>query len=100
VAVAEGNNSNSRVVKVPEEEAQLEAFKSALLLALSRLPDLTRSVIADQIEEQARRLRVLRGGDQDRLAVQLESFAHTTRLPPPFLEVEVVKRRFTRRPGE
>jgi hypothetical protein len=98
--VAEGNNSNSRVVKVPETEAQLEAFKSALLLALSRLPDLTRFAIADQIEEQARRLRVLRGGDQDRLAVQLVGFAHTTRLPPPSLEVEVVKRRFTRRPGE
>src|SRR4051812_13560242 len=73
------------VVEVPEAEAQLEAFKSALLLALSRLPDLTRSAIADQIEEQARRLRVLRGGDQDRLAVQLEGFAHTTRLPPPSL---------------
>lgn len=95
--MAEGKNQDSRMVEVPETEAQLEAFKTALLLALSQLPDLTRAAIADQIEEQARRLRVLRGGDLDRLAVQLEGFAHTTRLPPPSLEVEVVKRRFTRR---
>ena len=41
--MAEGNSGDPRVVEVPETEARLEAFKGALLLALSRLPGATRS---------------------------------------------------------
>lgn len=87
------NSQDDRVVEVPEAEAQLEAFKGALLLALSRLPGATRSELARQVEEQARQLRSMPGGGPDRLAFHLEGFARTARLVPPSLAVEAVKRR-------
>ena len=93
--MAEGNSGNLRVVEVPEAEARLEAFKGALLLALSRLPGVTRSKLADEVEQQAQQLRSMRDGDPDRLASHLEGFARTARLTMPSIAVEVVKRRRT-----
>ena len=81
--MAEENSRDDRVVEVPEAEARLEAFKGALLLALSRLPGATRSEFAHQVERQARQLRSERGGDHDRLAFDLEGFARIARLVPP-----------------
>ena len=81
--MAEGNSGDPRVVEVPEAEARLEAFKGALLLALSRLPGATRSKLAHEVEQQAQQLRSMRGGDPDRLALHLEGFARTARLVPP-----------------
>ena len=91
--MAEGNSGDPRVVEVPETEARLEAFKGALLLALSRLPGATRCKLAVQVEQQARQLRSMRGGDPDRLAFHLEGFARATRLAAPSAAVEVIKRR-------
>jgi hypothetical protein len=93
--MAEGNSGDPRVVEVPETEARLEAFKGALLLALSRLPGATRSKFAHEVEQQARQLRSMRGGDPDRLAFHLEGFARTARLTTPSIAVEVIKRRRT-----
>ena len=69
--MAEGNSGDPRVVEVPETEARLEAFKGALLLALSRLPGATRSKLADEVEQQAHQLRSMRDGDPDHLASHL-----------------------------
>ena len=91
--MTERSSRDDRVVKAPEAEAQLEEFKGALLLALSRLPGGTRSEFARQVEEQVRQLRSMRGGDPDRLAFHLEGFARIARLVPPSLTTEVVKRR-------
>jgi hypothetical protein len=93
--MAEGNSGDPRVVEVPETEARLEAFKGALLHALSRLPGATRSKFAHEVEQQAQQLRSMRGGDLDRLAFHLEGFARTARLTMPSIAVEVVKRRRT-----
>ena len=79
--MAEGRDD--RVVEVPEAEAQLEAFKGALLLALSRLAGTTRSEFANQVEQQARLVRAGGCGDHDRLAFHLEGFAKIARLMPP-----------------
>ena len=81
--VAERDSRDDRLVEVPEAEARLEAFKGALLLALSRLPGATRSGVAHQVERQARQLRSERGGDHDRLAFHLEGFARIACLLPP-----------------
>jgi|tagenome__1003787_1003787.scaffolds.fasta_scaffold15953746_1 hypothetical protein len=81
--MAEGKSGDPRVVEVPEAEARLEAFKGALLLALSRLPGVTRSKFAHEVEQQAQQLRSMRGGDPDCLAFHLEGFARTARLVPP-----------------
>jgi hypothetical protein len=93
--MAEGNSGDPRVVEVPETEARLEAFKGALLLALSRLPGATCSKFADEVEQQAQQLRSMRDGDSNRLASHLEGFARTARLTMPSIAVEVVKRRRT-----
>ena len=76
-------SGDPRVVEVPEAEARLEAFKGALLLALSRLPGVTRSKFAHEVEQQAQQLRSMRGGDPDCLAFHLEGVARTARLVPP-----------------
>lgn len=81
--MAEEKSRDDRVVEVPEAEAGLEAFKGALLLALSRLPGATRSAVAHQVEQQARQLRSGRAADHERLAFHLEGFARTARLVPP-----------------
>ncbi len=81
--MAEENSRDDRVVEVPEAEARLEAFKGTLLLALSGLPGAMRSEFAHEIEQQARQLRSGSGGDHDRLAFHLESFARVARLVPP-----------------
>lgn len=91
--MAEESSRNDRLVEVPEAEARLEAFKTALSLALSRLPGATRCKLAVQVEQQARQLRSMRGGDPDRLAFHLEGFARATRLAAPSAAVEVIKRR-------
>ena len=91
--MAEGSSEDPRVIEVPETEARLEAFKGALLLALSRLPGATRSKFAHEVEQQAQQLRSMHGGDPDRLAFHLEGFARTARLTMPSIAVEVIKRR-------
>lgn len=68
---------------LPEAEAQLEAFKGALLLTLSRLPGKLRSEFARQVEQDAQQLRSAPGVDHSRLASHLEQFAKTARLVPP-----------------
>ena len=91
--MAEGDSGDPRAVEMPETEARLEAFKGALLLALSRLPGATCSKFADEVEQQAQQLRSMRGGDPDRLAFHLEGFARAARLTTPSVAVEVIKRR-------
>jgi hypothetical protein len=91
--VAEESSPDDRGVEVPEAEAQLEAFKTALLLALSRLTGATRCKLALQVEQQAQQLRSMRGGDPDRLAFHLEGFARAARLTTPSIAVEAIKRR-------
>jgi hypothetical protein len=81
--MAEENSRDDRAAEVPKAEAQLEAFKGALLLALSRLPGATRTEFAHQVDQQAQQLRSKRGGDYDRLAFHLEGFARIARLVPP-----------------
>jgi hypothetical protein len=81
--MAEENSQDDRAMEVPEAEARLEAFKGALLLALSRLPGAARPEFAHQVEQQARQLRAKRGGDHDRLPFHLEGFAQIARLVPP-----------------
>ncbi|WP_043343277.1 hypothetical protein [Belnapia moabensis] len=78
----EEGSQDDRLVEVPEAEAQLERFKGALLLALSRLPGAVRSAFAQEVEQQAQQLRSMSGGDHDRLAFHVEGFARIVRLIP------------------
>ena len=91
--MAEESSPDDRGVEVPDAEAQLEAFKTVLLLALSRLTGATRCKLALQVEQRAQQLRSMRGGDPDRLAFHLEGFARAARLTDAVVAVEVIKRR-------
>ena len=69
-----------RLEHVPPDNAQLEAFKGALLLAVSRLPGEARSSLAHEVGQLPQLLRGLQSAERQHLRRHLEQFAKGVRL--------------------
>jgi hypothetical protein len=72
----------TRFKHVPPEDAQLEAFKGELLLAVSQLSGEARSQLAREVDQLGQRFRGLQSADRQNLRQHLEQFAQRVLLVP------------------
>jgi hypothetical protein len=67
---------------LPAEEVPLEAFRSALLSAVWRLPTEARSLLGLEVTRQADMLRGLQSAERQHLRKHLDAFAEGMKVPP------------------
>jgi hypothetical protein len=72
----------TRLEHVPPENAQLEAFKGALLLAVSQLPGEARGLLAQEVEQLGHQFRGLQSAERQHVRRHLEQFAKSVLLVP------------------
>jgi hypothetical protein len=79
--------SQTRLEHVPPEEAQLVAFKGALLLAVFQLPVEARSLLAHEVEQLGHQFRGLQSAERQHLRRHLKQLAKGVLLAPVLTRV-------------